>query len=72
MMGQHNRAASGQAYQLVQNVELSNRSKLVDLGGGAASYSIALCEANPLLKSVVVDYKEPLSIARTLVTEHNL
>ena len=72
MMGQHNRAATGQAYQLVQNVELSNRSKLVDLGGGVASYSIALCEANPQLKSVVVDYKEPLRIARTLVTEHNL
>jgi len=40
--------------------------------GGAASYSIALCEANPQLKSVVVDYKEPLRIARTLVAEHNL
>ena len=72
MMGQHNRAASGQADQLVQNVQFSNRSKLVDLGGGAASYSIALCEANPQLKSVVVDYKEPLSIARHLVAEHNL
>ena len=72
MVGQHNRAATGQAYQLVQNVELINRSKLVDLGEGAASYSIALCEANPHLKSVVVDYKEPLGIARTLVTEHNL
>lgn len=72
MMGQHNRATSGQASQLVQNVDLSNRSKLVDLGGGAASYSIALCGANPQLKSVVVDHKEPLSIARPLVAEHNL
>lgn len=40
--------------------------------GGAASYSIALCEANPQLKSVVVDYEEPLRIARNLVAEHNL
>ena len=72
MMGQHNRAASGQAYHLVQNVDLRNRRKLIDLGGGAASYSIALCEANPQLKSVVVDHKEPLSIARSLVAEHNL
>lgn len=72
MMGQHNRAASGQAYHLVQNVDLGNRSKLVDLGGGAASYSIALCGANPQLRSVVVDHMEPLSIARPLVAEHNL
>ena len=37
MMGQHNRAASGQAYYLVENVDLRNRRKLLDLGGGAAS-----------------------------------
>ena len=72
MLGQHNRAASGQAYHLVQNVDLRSRRKLLDLGGGAASYSIALCGANPQLKAVVVDRIEPLSIAKTLVDEHNL
>ena len=72
MMGQHNRAASGQAYYLVENVDLRNRRKLLDLGGGAASYSIAFCGANPQLKAVVLDQKEPLAIAKTLVEEHNL
>ena len=72
MMGQHNRAASGQAYHLVENVDLRDRRKLLDLGGGAASYSIALCGANPQLKAVVLDQKEPLIIAKTLVEEHNL
>ncbi len=72
MVGQHNRAASGQAYQLVENVDLRSRRKLLDLGGGAGSYSIALCGANPQLKAVVVDRKEPLSIAKTLVEEHSL
>ena len=72
MIGQHNRAASGQAYYLVENVDLRSKRKLLDLGGGAASYSIALCGANPQLKAVVVDRKEPLSIARTLVEEHRL
>ena len=72
MLGQHNRAASGQAYYLVENVDLRNRRKLLDLGGGAASYSIALCGANPQLKAVVLDQKEPLVIAKTLVEEHNL
>ena len=72
MMGQHNRAASGQAHYLVENVDLRSRRKLLDLGGGAASYSIALCGANPQLKAVVVDSKEPLWIAEPLVEEHNL
>ena len=72
MIGQHNRAASGQAYHLVENVDLQGKRKLLDLGGGAASYSIALCGANPQLEAVVVDRKEPLSIANKLVDEHNL
>ena len=72
MMGQHNRAASGQAYHLVENLNLGGRQKLLDLGGGTASYSIALCRANPQLRVVVVDAKEPLSIARPLVEEHDL
>ena len=72
MMGQHNRAASGQAYYLVENVDLRSRRRVLDLGGGAASYSIALCGANPQLKAVVVDRKEPLTIAKSLVEEHNL
>ena len=72
MLGQHNRAASGQAHHLVESVDLQSRRSLLDLGGGAASYSIALCAANPQLKAVVVDRKEPLSIARTLVDEGNL
>jgi predicted O-methyltransferase YrrM len=72
MMGQHNRAMTGQARHLVDGVDLNGMRSLVDLGGGAASYSIALCQANPDLRSVVVDRPEPLVIARKLVAENNL
>ena len=72
MMGQHNRAASGQAYHLVGNVDLTGRRRLLDLGGGAASYSIALCGANPHLQAVVVDQAEPLALAKALIEEHGL
>ena len=67
MIGQHNRATSGQAHYLVQNLDISDRRKLTDLVGGAASYSIALCKANHELKAVVVDQKEPLDISEPLV-----
>jgi len=72
MIGQHNRATSGQAHYLVQSLDLRQKRKLIDLGGGAASYSIALCGANPQLKAVVVDQKEPLSIARPLVEKEKM
>ncbi len=72
MIGQHNRATSGQAHYLVESLDLANKRKLIDLGGGAASYSIALCAANPQLKAVVVDQKEPLVVAKPLVEEAKL
>ncbi len=72
MMGQHNRATAGQGDELVRSVDLAGRSSMLDLGGGAASYSIALCAANPQLNAVVVDQKEPLSLARELVAEQGL
>ena len=67
MLGQHNRATAGQNEHLVRSVQLEGRRKMLDLGGGAASYSIALCAANPQLRSDVVDQVEPLAIARPLV-----
>ena len=72
MIGQHNRATSGQARYLVESLDLRDKRKLLDLGGGAASYSIALCAGNPQLKAVVADQKEPLAIAGPLVKESNL
>ena len=72
MIGQHNRATSGQASCLVESVDLTGCHSLVDLGGGAASYSIALCEAYPELTATVVDRKEPLAVASPLVEEHGL
>ena len=72
MWGQHNRATTGQARHLIGNVDLRGRRRLLDLGGGAASYSMALCDAYPNLSAVVIDQKEPISIARGLVRERNL
>ena len=72
MLGQHNRAQTGQARHLVQSVDLQGRRRLLDLGGGAASYSIALCQGYPKLQATVVDLREPLEVARRLVSEQGL
>lgn len=72
MQGQHDRAVAGQGQNLVHSVALNGRRKMLDLGGGAASYSIALCAANPQLHARVIDAEEPLAIARPLVEEQGL
>ncbi len=70
--GQHARAIAGQGDYLVENVNLSQKQKLLDLGGGAGSYSIALCAANPGLKAFLVDQKEPLEVALPLIEQQGL
>ena len=40
MMGQHNRATSGQGDQLVRNVNLDGKRKLLDLGGGTGAIAL--------------------------------
>ena len=72
MNGQHNRAVAGQGENLVNSVDLRGRKKLLDLGGGAGSYSIALCQHNPELTAYVVDVKEPLEIAAEQIAESGL
>ncbi|NEP59334.1 MAG: methyltransferase domain-containing protein [Symploca sp. SIO2G7] len=72
MKGQHSRATAGQGAYLVEHVNLKGKGKLLDLGGGAGSYSMALCSANPQLQAFVIDQAEPLAIARPLVEEQNL
>ncbi|RKZ55751.1 MAG: hypothetical protein DRR08_23415 [Candidatus Parabeggiatoa sp. nov. 2] len=72
MMGQHNRVMIGPGKNRVENVELRGKQKRLDLGGGTGSYSIALCQANPQLKAVLIDQKEPLEMARRLVDESKL
>ncbi|MBE9067415.1 methyltransferase domain-containing protein [Leptolyngbya cf. ectocarpi LEGE 11479] len=72
MYGQHNRAASGQAANLVQHTDLTGRKKLIDLGGGMGSYSIALCRAYPQLQACIVDQKEPLILAQKLLDDEDV
>ena len=72
MNGQHNRAESGQSDNLVRSVDLSGKKKMLDLGGGAGSYSIALCQHNPELTAYVVDAKEPVEIAAEQIAESGL
>jgi SAM-dependent methyltransferase len=46
--------------------------RLLDLGGGPATYAIAFAQANPELKATVFDLPMPLEIARENIANHGL
>ncbi|MBI1746021.1 MAG: hypothetical protein HYR55_05450 [Acidobacteria bacterium] len=61
--GMHNIAVGGQAVALAEMIDLSGRSRLCDVGGGAGSYSIALCRRYPNLQALVLDVAEITTLA---------
>ncbi|MEW6429673.1 MAG: methyltransferase [Thermodesulfobacteriota bacterium] len=54
LLGMHN-LASLNAARIVKHVNLSGRRKLLDLGGGPGTYSLAFCLTNPGLHAVIFD-----------------
>jgi len=72
MQSQHERAISVQQDLLLQSVDLSGRKRLLDVGGGAGSYTIALCQRYPELKGVVLDQEVTLPVARRLIESAGL
>src|SRR5215510_4284859 len=57
---------------LVGRLDLGRHRRLLDLGGGAGTYAIAFCQANPGLTAVIFDLPGPLVLAQSLVSEAGL
>ena len=67
VLGMHNLAMAGRAAAFCDRVDLAGRRTLVDVGGGPASYAMALCERYPDLTATVLDVPEAVEIARGLI-----
>ena len=67
VLGMHNMAMAGRAAAFCDRVDLAGRRTLVDVGGGPASYAMALCERDPDLSATVLDLPEAVEIARGLI-----
>jgi len=67
IMGMHNIALAGRADALIENIDLSGRKKLLDVGGGPGTYSITACRRFPKLKAVVFDLPETIVIANEVI-----
>lgn len=62
----------GAARRFVRQVDLSDRKKIVDLGGGSGAYSITAAKAHPHLEAVVFDLPPVAVVAREYIAEHGV
>ncbi|MCK5172593.1 MAG: methyltransferase, partial [Planctomycetes bacterium] len=56
----------------LESIDLSDRKRLLDVGGGPGSYSIAACKKYKHLNAVVFDLKETTEIAKEVIASENL
>jgi hypothetical protein len=64
--------ARGISAVLPYNVEFSGRRRLLDVGGGPGTYSIALVQQTPGLTSTVLDLPGVLEVTREIVDQHGV
>jgi 3-hydroxy-5-methyl-1-naphthoate 3-O-methyltransferase len=71
IIGMHDYAI-GPGRELARHLDLGDRRRLLDVGGGPGTYSILLAEAHPELECVVLDLPEVVEIAREVIAQHGL
>lgn len=60
------------APQVAAKLDLKGVRRLLDLGGGPATYAITFAQANPELKATVFDLPMPIEIARENIAKNGL
>lgn len=71
LMGMFNLAMAN-APKVATAVDLSGRSRLLDLGGGPGTYGIHFCQANPKLRATIYDRPTTEPFARKTVEKFGL
>ncbi len=68
VLGMHNRAA-GIAASMVQQIDLTGRRRMLDVGGGPGTYSVMLVRKTAGLHSRVMDLPAVVEIAKELIAD---
>lgn len=71
MAAMHN-VSTQRAVQVTPLMDFAGVANMLDVGGGSGGYSIAFCNANPGLKSTVLDLPEITPITRRYIAEAGL
>ena len=62
----------GAGRRFVRHVDLSKRSKIMDIGGGSGAYCINAANAHPHIQGVVLDLAPVCEVAREFLSEHGV
>lgn len=65
-------AANGVGQWVARQLDLTNRKRLLDVGGGPGTYSIAMCQRFPNLKATIWDVPETIVIARQVIEQFSM
>lgn len=57
---------------IAKKINLYGYETMIDVGGGAGTYSVSFCKENPNLKAFVYDFPFVLDIAKEVIREHKL
>jgi len=60
------------AMLLVRLAKLEGKKKLLDLGGGPATFAITFCKVNPMIDATVFDFPEIIQIAKQNISKHRM
>jgi predicted O-methyltransferase YrrM len=71
LMAMYNNA-SNLAPRITQEIDLSQRRHLLDLGGGPGTYAIHFCQANPNLRATVFDLRTTEPFAQRTIRRFGL
>ena len=72
IMAMDNIAKAARGKIFLENIDLSDRKKLLDVGGGPGSYSIAACKKWHQLNATIFDMKETIEIAKEVIAGEGL
>lgn len=67
-----NSIGMGAGRRFCRQVDLSNRRKLLDLGGGSGAYSIVAAQTWPQLEAIVLDLPPVVVVAREYISQHGV
>ncbi len=62
----------GSGRRFARQVDLSAKTKLLDLGGGSGAYSIVAVQNNPQLTAVVLDLPPVVEVTREFIAKHDV
>lgn len=54
----------GPARLMARRIDLGNRTRLLDVGGGSGAYTLAFCSANPRLTATILDFPQTVDTAK--------